>query len=138
MNIIEIILKSKKEQTGMTAANFFTENNPHGYFDKPALSGYLTRHGQQNLEKFQSTLEFMNNGVPFNNLPAPTEDKQTGLPCIWLNPKLPKSNPKIKLFVEGRLAEFVEDYIYGRIQPNFTLEDLYNEVMKESEKQIAD
>src|SRR5437588_11622653 len=98
-SIIDQILGSSNEQSGLTVTDFFIESNPNGYFNKAEFPSFCKRIGKTNLQKFESFLEMVNEGVSFDNLPTITEDQQTGEPCMWLNPRLANSKPKLKLML---------------------------------------
>jgi hypothetical protein len=123
-DIIKVILENKNKDAGMPAEAFFTDNNSHGYMSITNFKAMLANINNRELVDFSALLEHMGCRVPFDSVPSISYDEKN-TSVIWMKARLARSNQSLKLPGEKALITFIKDYQYGKISPNFDLDNLY-------------
>jgi hypothetical protein len=117
--------ENKNAVTGkvMVAKDFFTEDNPDGYFSKKGFQDYgskLIRNEQSDLAGF---IDQMKRGTKLNMNLIVRKDR-SNRPYCFPQFYFARGIKGFKIIVNDEILRFIEDYAEGRITVNFSLLEL--------------
>lgn len=125
MSILDQILQEGSNKKGLTARDFFIENNPNGYMAKANFVPFINLIGKNSAQYFELTINYLGQGFKNNGLPIVKTNEENGLSLIWGKYNLAGSDQNIPFYVTERLPQFIMDCQQGKIKPRFTFEELY-------------
>lgn len=130
-----MIIKSKNQKRNnvtnlITAKQFFKDgNNEAGYSFRDNFASLIERLNENQPNDLQSSellFDAMKDGCIINNGHIQRFD-HLGNAYVFPEIQLAKGNHGLKIQVVDDLQKFIRDYQFGKIKPNFTLQELYDE-----------
>jgi len=114
-------LKAKE----LDKSRFFTENNVNGYFSKEGFAKFLTPLTEQQARHLDMALTNTQIGCYLNNNIVSKHESKEGEEIFWLRfAQARRQMGPIALPFHTDMQRFFVDYQSGKIEPNFSLEDL--------------
>lgn len=123
-------LSQEKKGKSITAFDFFKENNPSGYFTKPDFLKLTESLERKEPIHFVKVFESLNKGERIEFDDTIQEDKW-GREYLWIKFTYARAVRGLKLVGGKEMVSFISDYAYGKINVDFTVDELTDEAFND-------
>ena len=120
----------EKKGNSITAFDFFKENNPNGYYFKPEFLKVTESLERNEPEQFVEILENLEKGYRIK-LETKVRIDKSGKEYIWVDFIFARAVRGLKLVGDAGMVKFISDYAHGKINVDFTIDDLTDEAFKD-------
>lgn len=119
-----------KKGNSLTASDFFIENNANGYYTKPDFISTAESLERTEPAQLVETFENCRNGhrIKLNTI---TRYDKSGKAYMWNEFQYARATRGLRVPSDSGMVRFITDYAHGRINVDFTFDELSDEAFKD-------